>query len=103
MSEVKSVNEIIADFDKRIPGSGARNSEWYVGVATNAYNRLTVDHGLENADGRDNWAWRQAASSENARQIEKLYLEAGLDGGPGGGDASTSQVYVCLKSTRFRR
>jgi hypothetical protein len=92
-----SVAQIIADIDTYMRSVGGVNANWYAGIASDAETRLFNDHGVSKANG--NWIWRRATSSTVARQVEKAYLDAGCDGGGGGGDYSTDCVYVYRKAS----
>lgn len=74
------------------------NKQWYVGIASDVRARLFSDHNVD--EENDHWAHATAGTSAKAREVEKLYLDAGCDGGGGGGDASTKTVYIYLKSSR---
>jgi hypothetical protein len=65
---------------------------WYVGIASNVDDRLFSDRHVDRENG--GWIWRQALNAEHARAAEAMLLERGHDGGPGGGDHSTTYVYA---------
>ncbi len=88
--------QIITDINTHMQQHGGSNSAWYVGIASDAGKRLFNDHNV-NEKG-DVWIFRQAISSSVARDVEKAYLDAGCDGGSGGGDASTTYVYAYRKT-----
>ena len=67
---------------------------WYVGIATDARNRLFVDHSVSEHDGA--WIYRTASSDTAARNVEQALLKLGCKGGGGGGSISTTQVYAYL-------
>jgi predicted GIY-YIG superfamily endonuclease len=67
-------------------------STWYVGIATNAKNRLFNDHSVDEKNGK--WMYRTVDSESAARAAEKSLHDLGFDGGTGGGDASTKMVYA---------
>ena len=47
----------------------------------------------------DWWIYRQASSSEVAREIESYFVDTlGTDGAPGGGDETTDMVYAYKKA-----
>lgn len=93
-----NAQQIITDINAYMKQHGGTNASWYVGVATNASTRLFNDHSVDK--DKDPWIYRQATSSAVARSVEKAYLDAGCDGGPGGGDDDTDYVYAYLKSSR---
>ena len=74
------------------------NSQWYVGIASDPEDRLFKDHKVSKT--QDKWAHDKADTEKIARSVEKRFLDAGCDGGPGGGDAGSKFVYVYLKSSR---
>lgn len=96
---MSSAQQIVAHIDgymRRFPAT--RNPDWYIGIASDIRQRLFGDHGVSEAV--DAWAYMAAANSEVARFVEAAYLRAGCDGGPGGGDNTTTVVYAYLKSDR---
>lgn len=88
--------QIIADIDEYMVQHGGPNSAWYVGIASNARDRLFDGHNVSENGGV--WIYSQATSASVAREVEKAYLDAGCDGGSGGGDASTLYVYAYRKT-----
>lgn len=92
-----SYAQIVAEIDAHMRQCGGRASDWYVGIAANAEDALFSRHQVHRQ--RDSWIFRQAPSDAIARQVEKAYLDAGHDGGPGGGDASTTFVYAYFKTS----
>ncbi len=88
--------QIITDIDAYMRQHGSPNSTWYVGIASDVRDRLFNDHNVNEKSGV--WIFRQAISSSVAREVEKAYLDAGCDGGSGGGDASTIYVYAYRKT-----
>lgn len=89
--------EIIAKIDSYMQGfSGYTNANWYVGIAADPEARLFTDHQVDPAKGA--WIYCPAASDTAARTVEDAYHAAGCDGGPGGGDRTTTFVYAYLKT-----
>ncbi len=74
------------------------NSQWYVGITSDVQVRLFNDHKLH--EQNNEWAHSTAETADIARSVEKHFLDAGLDGGAGGGDNTSRTVYVYLKSSR---
>lgn len=95
-----TAQQIINDINTYMKQQGGKNSDWYVGIATDARQRLFVDHSV--SETSDSWIYRQATSSEVARSVEKAYLDAGCTGGPGGGDGGTDFVYAYRKTKTTR-
>ena len=89
-------SEIIAQIDAHMKQSGIPNSSWYVGIAADPEVRIFTDHSVDRDKGT--WIYRQATSDTAARTIEDAYHTAGCDGGPGGGDRTTTFVYAYLKT-----
>lgn len=79
----KSKQDIIASIDAQMHKFPYRNSDWYVGIAENPRERLFDEHNVDEENGI--WIYEQAISCVVAREIEKLYLDTGHDGGGGGG------------------
>jgi hypothetical protein len=94
---VKPQWSIIHEIDAYIEGAGGEHEEWYVGVASDAEDRLFDDHNVK--EKGDQWIFRQCMSSADARDIESHFvIEMGTDGGTGGGDESTDMVYAYRKA-----
>lgn len=91
-----TAQQIIAEINAYMKQCGGSNRDWYVGIAANARERLFNDHRVTEKGG--SWIYRQATSTDVARSVEKAYLDAGCDGGPGGGDEDTDFVYAYLKT-----
>jgi len=47
----------------------------------------------------DMWIYVTASSDTVAREIEQLFLDAGMDGGSGGGDKTSKVVYTYKKTS----
>lgn len=71
-------------------------SGWYAGITADPRDRLFSGHNVSEADG--NWAYKPAATSDDARSAEQALFKLGCDGGPGGGDNTTKIVYVYRKT-----
>lgn len=93
MSEQQILNEIIQYIHKE----GYNYSSWYVGIASDPKDRLFNEH---NVDENSWWIYRQAESSQSARNVEELIIKTyHTDGGTGGGDHSTKYVYAYKKTS----
>jgi len=80
---------ILSEIETFINENGGEPSNWYTGITSDPKRRLD-EHGV-----KDGWIHCEAASAEAARLIEVYLVEkVGLDGGSGGGDASSLFVYV---------
>lgn len=90
-----TIRKIIADIDAYMGHHGGRNADWYVGIAADPKDRLFNCHGVAEKGGA--WIYRQADTSDIARDVEQAYVRSGHDGGQGGGDRSTVYVYAYLK------
>lgn len=88
----KTADLIIADIDAHLKKSAAKYfSDFYVGITGDIEERL---HGFHNVPKENHWfIYRNAISDDEARTVEKFYLEKGMKGGTGGGDSSTTIVY----------
>jgi len=93
-----SKQQIVRDIEEYMRKNGGPASQWYIGIATNARERLFQDHNVQ--EKGDAWIFRQAESSQAAREVEKDVVDRlGTDGGAGGGDASTDKVYAYKKKS----
>ena len=76
---------------------GSPPKNWYVGITSDIENRLFGDH---NVPKKDHWRiHRKAFTSNDARAVEKAFLDYGCDGGAGGGDDTATFVYAYLKAS----
>lgn len=92
----KSEHKITAEIKEYIVKSGEHLNSWYVGISKDARNRLFVEHGVKEKGSW--WIIRQAATSEIAREVEAYFVNTlRTDGGTGGGDEESDQVYAYLK------
>lgn len=91
----KSKFDIIAAIDTYMRRFQYKNSDWYVGIATDPRTRLFTDHNVDQKNGI--WIYEQATSDSVAREVEQAYLDTGHDGGSGGGDESSIFVYAYVK------
>ncbi len=90
-------NEIAAYITK----CGGRFGAWYVGITRDVRQRLFAEHGVN--EKYDAWIFSRAASSADAREIERYFLTArGTDGGGGGGDYTCTIVYAYRKNAHTR-
>ena len=87
--------EIINNITKHFRGENYNNI--YVGITSDAKKRLFEDHNVSKKNGY--WIHRTATSHNIAREVEKYFLDVGMDGGSGGGDESSSIVYAYKKTS----
>ena len=94
----KTKQEIISDIKNYI---GNNFSNWYIGIAADPRRRLFIDHNVDKENGR--WIFREALSSNEARDIE-IYLIDNFrtKGDSGGGDNTTRVVYAYLITSTTR-
>ena len=94
-----SKEQIIVDIKDHIGKSGVRNwNEVCVGISKDAKDRLFNGHGIQ--EKGDWWIYRQAISSEVAREVEDYFINTlGADGGTGGGDETADYVYAYKKTS----
>ena len=95
MGDKAAVREFLVNYINKNEQPALKN--WYVGIASNAEDRLFSDHKVTEDGGI--WAHSPADSSSIARAVEADLLADGLDGGAGGGDYSTTTVYVYVKTS----
>lgn len=86
---------IVKDIEDHFQGKNYSNC--YVGIAADARDRLFNGHGVSQENGH--WIIRTADGHRVARDVEQHFINAGMDGGPSGGDASTRKVYAYLKTS----
>ena len=95
MGDKAAVREFLVTYMNKNKQPSLKN--WYVGIASNVEDRLFSDHNVTK-DG-SLWVHSTADSSAIAREVEADLLAEGLDGGTGGGDDSTTTVYVYVKKS----
>jgi len=90
----KSKQEIISDIEGHIQKGGGGYNAWYVGISEDAEDRLFNEHKV-----KEWYIYRQASSSQVAREIENYFVNVrDTDGGTGGGDENTDMVYAYKKT-----
>ena len=93
----KSEQVIIDEIVDHINQEGGLFSTWYTGITSDIDSRLFGDHKVP----RENhwYITRPAGSNQAARRIERALIDRyGTDGGPGGGDTSSTIVYSYKKT-----
>jgi len=92
-----SKEEIIKKIEDYMKKRGGTYRDWYVGITDDAERRLFTEHNVDKDNG--NWCRREAYTSDDAREVEKYFLdECGTDGGPGGGNDDSNFVYAYKKT-----
>lgn len=97
VSTIISVQQAITDINAYIRRQGGAYRSWYCGVAANPSDRLFDDHNVSEQYGA--WIYLPLATDAQAREVEKYFLRAGCDGGPGGGDHRSRFVYAYKKTS----
>jgi len=93
----KTKETIIEEMEDYMEKCGGTYSDWYVGITGDTNQRLFGDHNVDKEKGQ--WCRKEAYSSDDARDIEKYFLdECGTDGGPGGGNDDSVYVYAFKKT-----
>ena len=87
----QAYDEIFAHIEKQ----GGPYNNWCCGITSDVKGRLTV-HGMP---PEEYWSHScECKNAEDAREVEKMLLDLGCDGGMGGGDEKSVFVYAYLKS-----
>ncbi len=90
--------EIINDLDAYIKDGGGGYPAWYVGIASDAPDRLFSDHKVK--EKGDSWIFRRASFSAVAREIKDYFVNTlGTDGGTGRGVVLIDMVYAYKKAS----
>ena len=90
------MQQVIDDILNHIRSWGGYKSNWYAGITDDPRTRLFCEHNVQEKGGV--WIYRDAGSENSARVIERSLLDAGFDGGPGGGSGSSKYVYAYKKT-----
>lgn len=91
-------NQIISEINNHLTKSRKQcYSDFYVGTTNNIERRLFGEH---NVKKNSQWyIWEEADSKDVAQEVEKFFLNKGMQGDTGGGNADTVFVY-CYEITR---
>lgn len=92
MSNSYSAKEAIAAVEEHRVSRGGNRSAWYAGIAKDPEQRLFNDHNVDK--GKGHWRWLRCIDEDHARTAEAALLDAGYQGGPGGGNHLTKYVYA---------
>lgn len=71
-------------------------SNYYVGITNDIKRRLFDEHNV--SEQKDYWIYRTADSKSIAQEIEKYFLNLGMQGDTGGGTDDTCIIY-CYRIT----
>lgn len=93
--------EIIKAIDAHLMKSNREYyNQFYIGITSDIESRLFGDHKVP----RENhwWIYQYADSEDIARDVERHYLELGMQGDEGGGTGSGNVKYVyCYAITNY--
>lgn len=90
----ESKEKIIKDIANCFKGIPYKNC--YIGITSDPERRLFVEHKVSRESGR--YIYRTASSHAVAREIERYFVEKGMQGGTGGGDKDSRIVYAYQKT-----
>ncbi len=88
--------KIYDEFKAYVAGKGAPYEKWYVGITTDAFHSLFVEHGVSEKQGC--WIYKQCINNASAKQVKTTLMRLGCDGRAGGWCQSTNVVYAYLKT-----
>lgn len=93
----KDEQTILSEIVAHIQKEGGPFSTWYSGITSDINSRVHGDH---NVPEKNHWyITRPTESNEVARKIERTLIDQyGTDGGPGGGDESSTIIYSYKKT-----
>lgn len=77
---------------RKLHETSRHTGKWYAGITDHPPARLFDEHRVD--EHRGFWAWVKCTSIDVARDAEHLLLDAGYQGGPGGGHDGSVFVYV---------
>lgn len=87
--------ELYKSFDKYIQKANRQYyREFYCGITDNIERRLFKEHNVSKDNGV--WIYGHADSIDDAREVEKHYLDFGMQGNTGGGNENSLWVYCYL-------
>lgn len=94
MTEKDIITEIKDYINSHCPNN-TPYADLYIGIANNGENRVFNDHSVDKDN--DVWIICPADTEQIARNVEKYFLNLGMDGGTGGGK-DINYVYCFLKN-----
>ena len=91
-----SYDDIIKDIDAHLQKSSKQYySDFYVGITDNIQERV---FGYHKVPQTGYWFITRGADTEQiARDVEKHYLDLGMDGGTGGGTGGDTKIVYCYE------
>ena len=97
MTEMKTKIEIVTDIKFYIAQQDGRYPDWYVGVSKDAKGKMFNGHKVD--EKKDLWIYRQAVTSDVAREVEDHFMNMlGTDGSTGPSHDTADMVYVFKKN-----
>ncbi len=95
----RDTDELVQRIQEKLARSGKKYySEFYVGITNDANRRLFEEHKVSKEKGW--WIYATTSSEEEARKVERYFLDLGMRGGTGGGRPDSNIVY-CYAVTPF--
>lgn len=91
----ESKQEIINSITDHFKGKTYGNC--YIGITKDINDRLFNAHGVSKEKGF--WIYHTASSDTIAREVEKYFIDKGMDGGDGGGDENSKIIYAYHKTS----
>ncbi|MFQ5455061.1 MAG: hypothetical protein ACE5EA_02515 [Nitrospirota bacterium] len=95
--KLRSVEEIIEDFDEHIHRCGGNYSVWYVGITSNPDRSLFDKHSVNRE--RDAWIYYNCGVKRITQQVEEFFLRKGCNSATDSSDKSGNYVYAYKKSS----
>jgi hypothetical protein len=90
-------NFVISELYAFMKSKGGSPDEWYIGITSIIVSRLWAEHNVD--IGANNHKSFLMNSSEEARKVEKYFIDQlKVDGGSGGGDSNAIWVYLYKKT-----
>lgn len=99
MTKNDIINEIIKHINSSCPYN-TQYSQLYIGIANNGEDRVFNDHCVNKE--KDVWIICPSDNEQIARDVEKHFLNLGMDGGSGGGK-NINCVYCFLQNEHTKR
>ena len=96
-----TLKSYLTEFLEFVQNNLGANNSWYAGITNDPKRRLFEEHNV--SKDNDVWMYKNVSSNEVAREIEYyLVNQANLDGGTGGGDESSTTVYIYKKTVNTK-
>ncbi len=97
---VKSKQQIIEEITRHMRKRGGKPGAWYVGTSADARTALFGKHEVKEKGGH--WIRRRAGSADEAREVQRHFVDVLATDGTPATDAAADMVYAYRKAPQTR-